>query len=235
MTLLSGSSFSYPILFPAGTPAGNISWSLSGPSGILTSGSIDPPDNSVSSTITVSGTYNTLTIGAYQSYRDLTWNYTDADGVVHSGNVRYILDALLPYGVSPDGVRNKLGVDSVEISDEEIELTKGFLSFRNRVTSILFDAYVSDESLNDILVRDAIEAYTALRMIPTMRVRIANKESSGTDTYQREKINWEALGASLEATLLEGLLVFTPTLDATANFDSLFVLAPPSLDGFTGA
>src|ERR1044072_7763937 len=107
-------------------PDGSISWALDGPSGSVAVGTVVPDVGAVSATIEIDAAYNTLSIGAFQTYRDLSWSF-DIDGITHSGSVRYNIEIAVPFGASPDGVRTKLGVAGVEVPDSEISMLSAYL------------------------------------------------------------------------------------------------------------
>jgi hypothetical protein len=160
--------------------------------------------------------------------RDLEWTYT-VGGSVNNGEIRYALEARVPYGASADGVRAKLGVDKFDLPDSDISLVGAFLKMQDVV-----GAEALGFSDNDLAVRHAIEAYAALALIPTMPVRTALKEASGTDSFQRDKIDWDNIAAHLQGIITEGILVVLPTYDVAGLFGAIFILASPSAEPFPG-
>jgi hypothetical protein len=230
--LRSGNAASFLVEFPSGAPDGNLSWTLLGPDGtLLTSGSINTPDNAVSEQIVVPGQYNTLPAGELTSYRDLTWTYSKG-GAIINGEERYTLQGRVPYGATPQGVRNKLGVDPHDLPDDEIDLVKAYYDYGVLVARTAFPDVITVPQ-QDIRIRDAIEALAALVLVPSMQVRIASKESSGTDTFQRQKIDWALLADNLNAIVVGGALILDPAFDETAGFGAVFILASPTTDAIT--
>jgi hypothetical protein len=231
--LRSGNAASVLVEFPSGAPDGNLTWSLLGPDGLpVTGGTIVVPSNAVSQVINVPAQYNTTDVGELSSYRDLVWSYSVA-GAIINGEQRYTLEARVPFGASQDGVRTKLGVERHDLPDSEISLVQGFYDFAAAVGGPEFTelATTPGESLR---IRNAIEAMAALALIPSMQVRIASKESSGTDTFQRQDIDWAMLATDLQAQVNTGITVILPNLDLTAGFGAIFILAGPSTDAVTG-
>lgn len=234
MIVRSGSAASFLVMFSSGHPDGNISWKVRSENGtILASGSTVVPAEAVSINIGILAIHNTLGAGILHGYRDVEWTYTVAAAVVN-GESRYTLEARLPYGVSPGGVRNKLGIDKPnDLPDSEIALVTAYLNFE----ALIGDTLVPDNDggAGDLAIKDAIESLAALALIPAMQVRVAIKESSGTNSYQRDKVDWLALAGYLEGMVTDGILVITPTFDVTAGFGSIFILAGPAVDPLTGA
>lgn len=233
MIVRSNTAVSVLVEFPSGTPDGDVTWSALGPDGaVITSGIEAVPVTAVSVNLTVPAPVNALDVGEMTSYRDLVWSYT-VQGAVVSGEQRYSIEGRVPFGVTPDGVRNKLGVQRHDVPDDQISLLKAYFSFADTVGDPLFaqNAYTDEEELR---IRDAIEALAALELIPSMQVRIAQKESSGTDTYQRQDVDWTLLGEHLAGIVAGGILVVIPTFDLAASAGAIFILAPPAADPFTG-
>lgn len=233
MKLRSGNAASVLVEFPSGAPDGNLNWTLLGPDGTtITAGAVTVPSNAVSQIITVPAQFNTTDVGELASFRDLTWTYSKG-GAVINGEQRYSLEARVPYGASNDGVRTKLGVDPHDLPDSEISLVQAFYNFADTVGGSEFTelATTPGESLR---LRNALEALAALALIPSMQVRIASKESSGTDTFHRQTIDWAALAVDLQAQVTSGITVILPTLDETAGFGAIFILAGPDTDAITG-
>lgn len=230
MIVRSGNAASFLVEFPSGPPDGNVSWRLLGETGAqIAAGSLPITLGAVSLNITTNGAQNTLDLGAMSGYRDLEWNYT-VDGTVVNGEIRYSIETRVPYGVSIDGVRAKLGVRPHEIPDNEVHLVEAYLSFNGVAAPLLLSS-----TTDTLAIRNAIEATAALALIPSLRIRLALKEASGTDSFQRDKLDLEALAGSLYSYITTGLLALDPNYDALFGYGDLFILAPPGTDAFTGA
>ena len=85
--------------------------------------------------------------------------------------------------------------------------------------------------MQERVIRHGIEALAALTLLPTMPLRIAQKESSGTDQYTRGRIDWAAIDDQLRAHIDEALEVLEPP--GTAGASGLFVVARVA-DRFVG-
>lgn len=200
------------ILFEGGIPDGDIAYTLTG--GIT--GTVTPEANSVSASITITAPQNTLANGSLTGFRELNWSYLSGGQTV-SGSTRWTLEGTIPFGVSEDGVRQKLGLE--ELTNEEIPLIKGYLEFQNKLGASTLAALESTSDYNQVLLIDAIEASAALYLLPTLQVRVAKTETSGTNTYTRQNIDWAMLEARLQAYVSKATTALSST---TTSVFSLF-------------
>lgn len=226
----AGLPLTYTIEFASGIPDANVVWRLTDGAGVLiATNSIIPPPGSVSVNIQISPVNNLVPEGQLHAFRELQWEY-QVGGVFHTGVHQYTLIARLPYGVSPEGVRKKLGVESHELEDDEIDLLGAYLRFESNVTPGSLAAYVG----TTYPITHAIEAQAALDILPTLQVRLANKETSGTNAFQRQSIDWELLASHLMGTISEGLLLVDPTVDLLGSPSVAFVVVTRETDLFPG-
>lgn len=231
MIVRADKAVSFLIEFPSGHPDGNIAWTLRGPdNAILANGSLVVPAGAVSINLPVSATYNHLNTGTLNSYRDLDWTYL-VGGAIVNGEVRYSVEARVPFGASADGVRTKLGIDNViDLPDDEISLVKAYKSFSAAVPADLLSAI----DPTNLVVREAIESIAALSLLPSLMVRLAKKEDSGTSSFERQAIKWDELAGYLNGLVYDGYLLVNPLYDPTDGFGAIFILASPESDAFTG-
>jgi hypothetical protein len=232
MIVRDGTTFNLVVPFPTGRP-NTVTWAVRDGAGVIGNGTITPAVDAVSTVIQVSSALNTLDVGTSFEPRDVEWSYT-LGGVTTNGEARYIVEARLPVGISADGVRAKLAASPVELPDGDISLVRAFLIFRDRVTSDVLDA-AYDGALADIAIRDAVEAIAAKALLPTMPIRIASAEESGTNKFKRQAIDWEAIGASLDDLINQGFSAVIEGFDPTTDFGTIFLLATPATDAITGA
>lgn len=227
----SGNPFTAEVTFDEGFPDAAISWKLLDGDGTqLTTGSVTPAAGDVSTIITVSGANNALSTGVLAGNRELSWSYT-VGGLAKGGQIRYDLEAFLPFGVSCDGVRTKLGLDVDEVSDNEINLVTSYLAFQQVVTSATLSAVT--DTYSKLVVRHAIEALAGLRLVPSLQLKLAKKEVSGISQFQRADIDWTELSAYLNSLVAAGYTALNPDLDP-ANVGSLFLTVVRSPDAVTG-
>lgn len=234
MIYRSGQAVSVPVLFASGHPDANVTWTVYDETGAVDTGFITPAVDAVSVTITIDSPTNTLGVGKFSGYRDIEWSYMTA-GVSVADSFRYNLEARIPFGVSADGVRSKLGVSKAELPDGDISLMRAYLSFRSAVSTVALAAFDLTNEAGSLAIADAIEATAAIALIPTMAVRVASKESSGTDQFQRQTIDWVFVQAALEGLILAGTIAVLPAYDPTSEYGDIFILAGPATDALTGA
>lgn len=233
MILRNGLALSVPVEFVHGFPDGNVTWRLLDATGAeLATGAVTPAVGSVSIDIAVPATNNTLDVGDLFAVRDLDWSYNVA-GAPFYDTLRYTIEARTPLGASPSGVRTKLGVGKVELPDSEISLMRAYLWFLETATQDNINA-ATDGGYAEMAMRDAIEARAAFDLLPTMPVRIAKLEDSGTNKFQRQDVDWEAVRAELLSVINDALTIIVPNFDPLINAGGLFITASPSVDPFSG-
>lgn len=211
------------VQFSSGHPAGDLAWTLlNGIGSTVATGSVSPVEDAVSAIITINGDDNGLDVDQLSTSRELRWTY-EVDGIVVIDSFRYRVEAFLPFGVSPEGVRRKLGLETHEITDDEVNLTIAYGEFQALVGENALEAMADESGYAELVIANAIEALAALRLLPSLQIRVAKKESSGTNQFERQTVDWDALRASLEQAVEAGALIIAPELDPTLNLGAIFV------------
>lgn len=221
----AGTALSHVVEFSVGAPDGELAWGLFDGAGLpLATGTVTPEPGAVSAAITVAAEDNEIPGAALIAYRELRWSYYVSDAL-QSGTLRYRLEAFLPLGVSEDGVRRKLGLEQHELSDSQIDLAAAYLQFQEAVSPAVLSPIEATSGNQAIAAKDAIEALAALELIPSLQVRVAAKESSGTSQYQRGAINWDALRSYLTGLVARGSeLAIGVEVTAASSAALLFVV-----------
>lgn len=234
MIVRSGLAHSVNVLFENGLPDGDVTWSLFDTAGTqLATGSVPVLDGAVSVPIGIDAVHNTLGLDVPTGTRDLDWQYT-VGGMIINGTQRYSIEIRPPFGASSDGVRNKLGVNATELPDNDISLIAAYRYLRT-TAGVENVATVSDNGGEaDAILRDAVEAFAALSVLPTMSARVAASETSGTNQYKRQDVDWSMLEGPLSSMVDAGITLALPSYDPTSNNAALFVLATPAVDPITG-
>lgn len=233
MIVRNGLALTVPVLFDEGPPTSNVSWTLFSGDSVLASGSEAVAPDALSILLTVLGTHNTLVAPALFATRDLEWSYQIGDQVVN-GFLRYTIEARAPLGASADGVRKMLGISKAEVPDSEISLISAYLHFEELATPEGIASAISTP-LKQLRMRDAVEALAALDLIPTMPVRVAKSEDSGTNKFARQDVDWQAVADYLSKEVNDGILAARPGYNVLDGAGTLFILATPAIDGFTGS
>ena len=207
--------FAHRIEFRSGQPTGAISWQLLGNTGnTLVSQSFTPEPGSVSALIVVAGTYNTCSRPLFEA-RTLVYSYQTPDAVV-SDRIAYRVERPIPFPVSPRGVRSKLGIEDHELPNDQIDLVSAYAEFSELFDS---DTLVVQETAGDrttILCIHAIEAMAGLAALPALQLRVAQRENSGTNEFQRyTSVDWERIERDLAAHIERAKVALDPAYDAT--------------------
>lgn len=184
--IAEGSVFGHELLFASGAPSGAISYTVRGndnlPITALTNLSVTPASGAVSHQLVIPPSGAVLATGATFEGRTLSWSY---DAV--SGSVRYRVDAYLPFAVSIEGVRAKLGLFDDELSEADIDLTAAYVRFAGPIVAqeaLAASALAGD--FTTLAVTDAIEAVAALAVLPGLQLKLAKSRSSGTNKFERQ-------------------------------------------------
>lgn len=193
-----GLPYSRLVSFNEGAPDGALSWVLRAVDGRqITSGSITPPNGAVSTVIVVAAEHNTLQPSdPLRVTRDLSWYYL-VNGQTRSGRERYFVEGSVPFPVSETGVRNLLGAPGHNLPDQEIDLISAYWGLRSIVGESQLLAFEGEDGEDATVIARGIEAKAALAVLPTLPLRIAQKETSGTDSYSRHEMDWVKLETKL--------------------------------------
>lgn len=232
--IVENTPFSYLVQFDTGTPLGVFSYSLYDDEGNIVASiqnqEITPDIGAVSVLVEIPNVANTLTKPLLEG-RVLTWQYTTALGAVN-GSYGYTIQKRVPFPVSTEGVRTKLGVDITELPDDRIDLLTAYVEYNAGFEDGL-DNYTFGGDLAALRITNAIEALAALKLLPSLQISLARRLTSGTNEYERfSKIDWTLLAAELQATVDSATVLIdeSQVYGATAIF-TLGVRTDP----FTGA
>lgn len=227
----SGEAFTQLVEFSHGFPDGDITWTLRNSSGtIVASGTVTPVAGAVSAVVAINGTHNTLAGSNLYESRELRSIYT-VSGIQHVHTEQYGVEAFLNFGVTERGVRDKIGLDEDELPNDAIKLALAYSVFETTVGAANLAAVTS--AYGQMIVCDAIEALAAIRILPSLRVRVSSREVSGISQFQRHAINWDALAAHLNELLAAGYTLANPEVDPAAAFGSTFLVVTRT-DPITG-
>lgn len=230
----SGSDLKHLVLFDKGQPTSNIDYSLKRSEGTeIASGSLSVSNDQLSVLIEVAGSLNTLTKPLYEQL-SLTWSYTTQSEAI-SGSYSYRLEAPIPYSVSTQGVRDLLGTTVEELPDEAIKLFSGYIDFIQPMAPLGIEPPKDLGDASSYQIAQAIEATTALGIIPSLAIRLARRYSSGTSEYERwNDVDWDELKLGLQIIAYKGLEAIDDRL-VDQEVPALFVLSNLDTDPITGA
>lgn len=230
----AGSPFAERIEFNTGAPVGAVSYQLLGNDGApLIEDTLTPDPGALSCLIIIPGTENTCDLPYFEN-RTLTFSYVNADGLV-TGRSPYRVQRPIPFVVGEDSVRAKLGVEKHELPNDNIDLVAAYIEFAAYFEEGALATHANAGTRATMLCSQAIEAMAALVVLPSLQLKIAQRESSGTNEYQRfAGTDWSSIEASLAAHIdraraaVDGL--FDTTGDGAFSFGTV-----TRTDAITGA
>lgn len=236
MIIWAGEPFAHNLDFSAGYPTGAVVYSVLGNNDLPLAGlnavSVTPPSGAISHLIVIPGNHHTVSTDLFEK-RTLVWSYATATGVMN-GRLPYRVEKPIPFPVSRQGVRAKLGLTESELADEYIDITRAYAAFAAAVSEGDLASYEDAGNYDSLKIIDAIEALAAIKIIPRLQLLIARAEESGTNVFQRfAEMDWELLAAGLQAIVDEGLNLVVPPLDELAGITIFFAIGPTT-DPFTG-
>lgn len=199
--MLEGSPFAHEVDFSTGLPTGAVVYSVLGNDNKPIAGyegrTVTPTAGAMSITLLVPSSVNICNKPLFE-VRTLTWTYVTASGVV-TGRTRYRIEKLIPFPVTEEGVRAKLGVEEHEVEDNAIDLLMAYASLTDQFD---LSPYENQGSYSSLIVLNAIEAQAALDVLPSLQLAVAKSEDSGTNKYQRfTTVDWSGLADSLSQSV----------------------------------
>ena len=230
----AGSPFAQLIEFNAGLPTGVVSYRLMGHDGVtaLHSGTVVSEYGAVSALLVIDAEHNECALPLFEN-RTLIWYYATASGIV-TDRVTYRVERPLPLAVSVAGVRNKLGLSEHEISDEAVDLVMAYAEFQNMVGDAALTTAIAAGDRTSLLCNAAVEAVAALALLPTLQLRAAQQETSGTNQYARfGTIDWSYVEVDLLGIIAKARFALDATYDAYGDGTTAFQVAPRDVDAVT--
>ena len=232
--LEAGKKFRHLVQFTSGQPTSDLTYTLyNQDGGVVLTETAPILAGDVSYLIEIPAGSNSLSKPMMEKM-SLEWEYVTATEAV-SDSISYVIHAPINFPVSNEGVRNLLGVDSEELEDNDINLFEGYMAFRQMVGSdVDLTPYETAGDFDTFQITKAIEAATALRIFPTIQLRLPRKYDSGTSSYERwNSIDWAAMSAELTSILYGGLELLDPDIEIMPVID-IFGLSVRGPDPITG-
>lgn len=230
----AGSPFARHIEFSAGAPTGAVSYRLLGNDGAtaLTSGTYNAA-GALDLLLMIPGEFNTCDLPLIEM-RTLVWDYPTETGL-QSGRESYTVARPIPFAVSIVGVRNKLGLSNHELAEENIDLAAAYSEFSNLAGAANVATAASAGDRTTLLCLHAIEAMAAFALLPSIQLRAAQQESSGTNKFARfTSVDWDRLDLELRVQIDRARAAIDLTFDADGQGVFSFGVAPRDTDAFTG-
>lgn len=132
-------------------------------------------------------------------------------------------------------VRNIFGINEGELSDDELDMTEVYLDMTGKLNEEFTEALKSGGRAN-FRANRALALQAALNIFTSLRLRIAESEKSGTNTFLRnlKNIDWEGLKSDLEDELAGILEDITGESETYIDNYNPIVLGARSPDAVTG-
>lgn len=132
-------------------------------------------------------------------------------------------------------VRNIFGINEGELSDDELDMTEVYLSMIGKLNEEFTEALKSGSRAN-FRANRAIALQAALDIFTSIRLRVAESEKSGTNTFLRnlKNIDWDSLKNQLEDELAGILEDITGESETYVDNYNPIVLGARSPDAITG-
>lgn len=228
----AGSPYAHLIEFSTGLPTGAVSYTLIGNDGsVLLDTTVTPEADAVSHLLIIPAAQNGCAQPLFEN-RTLVYSYLTDSGVV-ADRISYRVQKPIPFAASADGVRAKLGVEPHELKDPEVDLVTAYSEL---LTFGSATAYEATGDRNTLIIIHAIEAIAALLVLNTLQVKIAQRETSGTNEFQRYTgPEWLRIEADLHLHVAQARALLDPTYADLTGSVFAFGTAGRAIDNVTGA
>ncbi len=228
----AGSPFAQRIEFSTGLPTGAVSFQLLDAVGtVLLSDTVTPDAGAMDCLILIDGANNTTAKPLFDT-RTLAWHFLTASGLV-SDRVTYTVRKPIPFAATVDGVRVKLGVEDHEITADDVDLVSAYAEFTAMFEDGALTAHVGAGDRNELMCIHAIEALASLALLPSLQIKLAQRETSGTNEFSRySKIDWALIEADLIDHVARARQMVTGETGGTV---SIFTTIGIAVDPITGA
>lgn len=149
--------------------------------------------------VTIPASENTLVPGSNYETRFARLEFT-SQGKASMVEIIYRIIRFIPYTVTPDSVRETLGVSIGELDDSAVDLYKTYLKLSSNSA---FAAAIVSNDLKTIYANDVLRLTEALELAPSLRARILKGEEKDNSLYTRFNFDFNELIAQLRSALLE--------------------------------
>lgn len=129
--------------------------------------------------------------------RTITYRWT-ASGRPASRTVTYVLADYVAMDATPDMVRERLGVSRAELADAEIDLLGAYHTLADTLGGTALADRLASGTTDMLRANRAIVLTAALSLLPSLRLKAAQAEKSGDESFTRFDIDWDALETALK-------------------------------------
>lgn len=129
--------------------------------------------------------------------RQIEYRWTTA-GVPYKRTASYMLSDRVLMDATPDQVRERLGVSRAELADHEIDLIAAYHILAETLGGTVLKDMLDAGTLSTLKANRAIVLQAALFALPSLRLKAAQAEKSGAESFTRFDIDWDALEKALK-------------------------------------
>lgn len=233
-TFLSGKDITIAVpLTRNGEPvvpdAQEISWEVRGHDGAVLSGGLSNDQADSIALIPIDEADNELSGGRVLEKRTLivTW---EVAGATLTTQAVYQIHDFLNHTVTPQDVRSFIGIDSGELSDDEIDITGAFFDLAAVTTLASLSAGLAGNETAQRRANKGIIAQAVINLLPGLPQRLSKAESDGTSKVERFPIDFDKLGHRANAALETAL----NSLTSTATTGRTLIVLTERTDPMTG-
>ncbi len=216
---------------------GSVTYTLLNHSGVPITGLTNVPvtttNTTFKSSVSIPAINNTIdTLKIFE--RRVLVIYYQKNSQHYTQYIQYRLVPYANYSVTPNDVRQFIGVNKNELEDEDIDIFNSFVRVQTVLGSTLLSNALSSGTTLELAANDAILMTAVIDIIPSLQNRVAQSEKNGIMGFSRIKItDYEALlnEARNRYVLATGLLLDVDT----GLIDFTLIVTTQDTDVITGA
>lgn len=215
---------------------GNITVTIRGNTGVIISGydslpitSLDP--NKV--VYSVPADVNEIAVDALFETRYATFYYT-VDANPYTVPVVYRLTPFLGLQLTPNNVRDLIGVQETELPNSVIAMEESYFDLLS-IYGTDFTTAMSSSNRATIAANKMVALKAAINVLPSLQARMFKIETSHNETRERNKMDFERLKNDLMQALAEAAEVMLEEVGNAAAFNTSHFLVVTPTDPITGA
>jgi hypothetical protein len=240
MDFLAGSDITIPVRFerlgePTIPTVGSVKYTLRGHDGLPIVGHTDVSVTTTTTTTSINlplpAAVNTASLRIEKRHLFITY---EVAGATYQMALSYRLVPFLNHTVTKDKVRSQFGgIAKHHLPDDDIDLVRAYLQIEEKVGQSTLDTALASGTVLEITANDAILWQAALDVLPSVQLRIMQKETDGALSFERGDLASSL--PMLEESLRQKLLAAVNTISGrTTESLPLIAFALPT-DPITGA
>lgn len=171
--------------------------------------SLTPTAGATDVVVAIPSGVNALPDGAKFGYRAVIVTYL-VNGVTYDNTVRYRVHPYMNFQASADQVRSFMGLHESELPDSEVDMVKAFLEVQTDASSADIPTLLASGDVQAFNVNAAIVYKAVLEAIPSLQLRVAQKQTSdGSSLSRLQELDFNDLEAKARRRLADALDLIT--------------------------